>query len=182
MVGCGRLSTFQVRPLWSGWAVMVTRRQFGSWSPVATAVVSPGPTGSVGSGCSPGLIVSKMPRQHPQRRHQEPCACSCRTGPAAPALPHSPLPDAPLQTDDVPHARACRPAPRAQTLQRQLRNLRFAIASGTPVLARSALSLTRHAPDHIAHVVRYQHGAVGADRYPYRPSIGHPLVRCEETR
>ena len=56
------------------------------------------------------------------------------------------------------------------------------ILQGTPVLARSALPLPRHAPDHITHIVRHQHGAIGADRDPYWPSIGHPFVRCEETR
>src|SRR5713101_8192226 len=48
--------------------------------------------------------------------------------------------------------------------------------------ARSALPLARYAPDHIANSVRHQNGAVGTECYPYRSSIGHPLVRCEEPR
>src|ERR1700676_5150556 len=48
--------------------------------------------------------------------------------------------------------------------------------------ARSALPLARYAPDHIANILRHQKGAVGTECYPYRSSIGHPLVRCEEPR
>src|ERR1700738_3371364 len=48
--------------------------------------------------------------------------------------------------------------------------------------ARSALTLARYAPDHIANVVCHQNGAVGTECYPYRSSIGNPLVRCEEPR
>jgi hypothetical protein len=48
--------------------------------------------------------------------------------------------------------------------------------------ARSALPLARYAPDHIANVVCHQNGAVGTECYPYRSSIGNPLVRSEEPR
>ena len=37
------------------------------------------------------------------------------------------------------------------------------------------------APDHIAHIVRHQHGAVGADGHADRASVGHPFVRREES-
>src|SRR5208282_2327012 len=39
-----------------------------------------------------------------------------------------------------------------------------------------------HAPDHITHIVRDQHGAVGTDRHADRSAIRHPLLRCEEAR
>src|SRR5258707_7986479 len=46
--------------------------------------------------------------------------------------------------------------------------------------ACSALLRAHYAPDHIANIVRHQNGAVGTECYTHRPSIGHPLVRCEE--
>src|SRR3981081_4585766 len=49
-----------------------------------------------------------------------------------------------------------------------------------PARASSAPLLAGHAPDHIADIVRHQNGAVGTERYPYRSSIGHPLVGREK--
>src|SRR5450631_69354 len=46
--------------------------------------------------------------------------------------------------------------------------------------ARSALPLARDTPDHIANIIRHEKRAVGAECYPYRSPIGHPLVRREE--
>src|ERR1700729_374935 len=51
-----------------------------------------------------------------------------------------------------------------------------AFGLGSAFIIRSALLRTRHAPDHIAHVVRHQHGTVRTDRDANRPAIGHALV------
>src|SRR6266702_4879643 len=48
--------------------------------------------------------------------------------------------------------------------------------------SRSALSLARDAPDHVADIVSHQQRAVGGERYADRASVGFPLVGSKEAR
>ena len=59
-----------------------------------------------------------MPRQHPQRRHQDSLRLLDADWPAAPPLPHRPLADRTLQADDVPDTAAGRAAEAAQRIER----------------------------------------------------------------
>jgi hypothetical protein len=83
MVGCGGLSTSQVRPLWSGWV--------GHGHQAAVRLLEP-----LGSGCylrrSPGLIGPKCPASFPRAATRIPRACSCRTGRQAVPAPASKRP------------------------------------------------------------------------------------------
>jgi hypothetical protein len=40
---------------------------------------------------------------------------------------------------------------------------------------------SRHAPDHVSHVVGYQQSAIPPDRHPDRSTIGLPFVGREES-
>jgi hypothetical protein len=53
---------------------------------------------------------------------------------------------------------------------------------GAATCVSSALSLASDAPYHIAHIICHEQGAVGADRYSDRSSVGHPFIRCEAPR
>ena len=55
-----------------------------------------------------GLAYQKCAASIPSAAIKIPCACSWRTRPSAPALAESPFSDAPLQTNDMPDARARR--------------------------------------------------------------------------
>jgi hypothetical protein len=63
----------------------------------------------VGSRLASGRpIIAEMPREHPKGCNQNALSLLLSHRPATPALPHRPLADAPLQTDDVPDTRARR--------------------------------------------------------------------------
>jgi len=59
-----------------------------------------------------------MPRQHPQRRDQNSLRLFHAHRPPAPALPHRPLADGALETDDVPDTAAGGTAEPAERIKR----------------------------------------------------------------
>jgi hypothetical protein len=64
------------------------------------------------------IAIPVPPRQHPQRRHQDPLRLLHPHRPAAPALAQRPLADRALQPDDVPHAAAGGAAEAAEGIER----------------------------------------------------------------
>ena len=61
---------------------------------------------------------ARLPREHTERRNQNPLRLLLPHRPSAPALADRPLADTPLQTHDVPHTRARRTGDPAQRLHR----------------------------------------------------------------
>jgi hypothetical protein len=97
-------------------------------------------------------LISVVVCQHPQRRHQDTLRLLDAHWPSAPALPHRPLADRALKTDDVPDATASGTAEAAERVERcadTTASVNLRVGEITTAIAAAGQSHHRHATDDV---------------------------------
>jgi hypothetical protein len=111
-----------------------------------------GPRGVSSESGQSRFTVPVVRRQHRQRRYQDPLRLLDAYRPSAPALPHRPLADRALKTDDVPDATASGTAEAAERLERcadTTAGVNLRVGEITTAIAATEQSHHRHATDDV---------------------------------